>query len=168
MPRKRKDAQESEVEGAKPERKARKRRKPAAEPEPAARDDAILTAEPSEPPQAAQAEGEPTAPEPQAAAEPEPGGPEAAEPEVEPTRVHDLLREFAGVLSLFAWQRLGLMMDMHTGKVHRNLSDARVAIDVFGYIVEQISGDLPEEHRRALRSTLADLRINFVEQSKRL
>ena len=96
----------------------------------------------------------------------EPAAEEVEEPDAVPASVHDLLREFATVLSLFAWQRLGLTMDPLTGNIQRDLSDARIAIDAVAYMVEQIGDNVPQEQKRALRDTLADLRVNFVEQSK--
>ncbi len=92
---------------------------------------------------------------------------EGEQAEVAPASVYDILREFATVLSLFAWQRLGLMMDPQTGKIHRDMAQAQVAIDAVAYLVEQVRDKVGEEQRRALEATLADLRINFVQQSKR-
>lgn len=112
-----------------------------------------------------EAGGEKEAPETEAAQET--AAEKGEEAEAAAANVYDLLREFATVLSLFAWQRLGLMMDPQTGKIHRDMAQARIAIDVVGYLVEQIRDTIGDDQRRALEATLADLRINFVQQSKR-
>lgn len=88
--------------------------------------------------------------------------------ESEPATVYDILVQFASILTLFAWQRLGLVVDPFTGKIQRDLSQARVAIDTLAGLVDQIGDHVIPEQQRAFRATLADLRINFVEQSKAL
>ena len=189
MPKKPEGEEKPQEKSKKAPRRTSKRRAASGESKKARQKKSTKAKKPAEPVTVEESPAEAVEEQPQAAPEPEPAEEwlpeeqraapeaeasqeavteEAEEPEAAPTSVHDLLREFAIVLGLFAWQRLGLMMDPGTGKIHRDLSQARIAIDTVAYLVQQIGDDIPEDQKRALRATLADLRINFVEQSKML
>ena len=71
-----------------------------------------------------------------------------------------VLDQFAGV----AWQKLGLQPDMVTGKIESDLAQARVAIDVVGYIASQLETQLDEEDKKHLHSLVRDLKINYVQK----
>jgi len=75
-----------------------------------------------------------------------------------------------GLLASDAWQRLGLIANPTTGKVEKDLEQARVGIDCVAALISVIDtgeSKLPESLRGDLRRVLSDLRINFVEQSQR-
>jgi len=75
-----------------------------------------------------------------------------------------------GLIASDAWQRLGLIADPSTGKVVKDLKQARFSIDCVAALVgviDQSESELPAELRRDLQRALADLRLNFVEQSRR-
>ncbi len=65
------------------------------------------------------------------------------------------------------WQNLGLVPNQVTGKVEANLPDARLAIDGYGALLSVLSPRLDEVARREMQTALSNLRINFMEQSKR-
>lgn len=65
------------------------------------------------------------------------------------------------------WQNLGLVPNQVTGKVEANLPDARLAIDGYGALLSVLSPRLEEVARREMQTALSNLRINFMEQSKR-
>ncbi|HEX5324960.1 MAG TPA: DUF1844 domain-containing protein [Capsulimonadaceae bacterium] len=75
-----------------------------------------------------------------------------------------------GLLATDAWQRLGLIANPVTGKVEKDLGQARVGIDCVSALITVIDvpeSNLPESLRGDLRRVLSDLRVNFVEQSRR-
>lgn len=75
-----------------------------------------------------------------------------------------------GLLASDAWARLGLIANPATGKVEKDLAQARVAIDCVSAligVVDTQESTLPDSLRSDLRRVLSDLKINFVEQSKR-
>ena len=69
-----------------------------------------------------------------------------------------------------AFQRMGLVADPSTGKAKADLAQARLAIDCVAALVGVIDTPeraLPDDARREIRRILNDLRLNFLEQSKR-
>jgi hypothetical protein len=75
-----------------------------------------------------------------------------------------------GLLASDAWQRLGLIANPMTGKAEKDLAQARVGIDCVASLISVIDvaeSNLPESLRNDLRRVLSDLRVNFVEQSRR-
>lgn len=77
----------------------------------------------------------------------------------------ELLRWIVGVLSGSAWQNLGLVPHPTSKKVVRNLDDARLAIDAVASLIDHLKPRVDENERRDLDTLLANLRLNFVEQS---
>lgn len=83
---------------------------------------------------------------------------------------YGLVTYVIGLLASDAWARMGLIANPATGKVEKDLVQARVAIDCAAALVGVVDipeSKLPESLRGDLRRVLSDLRINFVEQSKR-
>lgn len=83
---------------------------------------------------------------------------------------YGLVTYVIGLLASDAWARMGLIANPTTGKVEKDTPQARVAIDCVAALIGVIDtpeGKLPDSLRADLRRVLSDLRINFVEQSKR-
>jgi hypothetical protein len=78
--------------------------------------------------------------------------------------IYDHLAILLDQLSGVAWQKLGLQPDMITGKIEPDLAQARVAIDVVGYIASQLESQLDEEDKKHLHSLVRDLKINYVQK----
>ncbi|MCC6445513.1 MAG: DUF1844 domain-containing protein [Armatimonadetes bacterium] len=99
------------------------------------------------------------------------GEPEGAEPEGEddktPIDVFSLLQWMIGMLHQHAWQTMGLMPSPATGKIERDLSQTKVAIDCAAYMINQVMPFSPPQAQKELRALLSDLQINFVSQSQR-
>lgn len=81
--------------------------------------------------------------------------------------VHTILAMFLGELRNLAWIRMGLVANPLSGVVERDLGQAKVAIDTAAFIAAQLEPVVPAEERLPLRALVSDLRLNFVEQSKR-
>ena len=78
--------------------------------------------------------------------------------------IYDHLAIVLDQLSAVAWQKLGLQPDMVTGKIEPDLAQARVAIDVVGYLSSQLESQLDEADKKHLHSLVRDLKINYVQQ----
>lgn len=69
-------------------------------------------------------------------------------------------------LASVAWQKMGLQSDPLTGKIEKDLSQARVAVDAVADLVRHLEPVLDEDDRRSVQNMLRDLRVNFVQHSK--
>src|SRR5579884_1785138 len=90
--------------------------------------------------------------------------------ESDPLGSYGLVTYVIGLLAADAWQKMGLIANPSTGKVEKDTDQARVAIDCVAAligVIDKPEANLPEQLRGDLKRVLSDLRINFVEQSKR-
>lgn len=80
----------------------------------------------------------------------------------------DTLR-FLDLIGLFGTQAmiaLGKLANPMTGKAEKSLPAARLFIDSLEMIEHKTRGNLNADEEKALRTTLTDLRLMFVEESK--
>lgn len=85
-----------------------------------------------------------------------------------PLRNLTVLNVINFVLSLlieYAWQKMGLLANPVTGKIERNIEEARFAIDTIAILLEHVKPRLDGREYDQLRQTLTTLRINYVEQA---
>jgi hypothetical protein len=64
-----------------------------------------------------------------------------------------------------AMQQMGKIASPLTGKVERNLEQARFSIDTLAMLREKTRGNLSDDLARLLDSTLLNLRMNYVEEA---
>jgi uncharacterized membrane-anchored protein len=88
----------------------------------------------------------------------------AAEPK--PIDVYDVIMVMVDNMAAIAWQKLGLQPDLITGKVEKDLVQAKTAIDLTTHLASFIEPRLDEEDKRRMHSLVRDLRINYVDKSK--
>lgn len=81
-----------------------------------------------------------------------------------PTDVRALLSMTVAMLAESAWVKLGLRADPLTGKIERDLEQARLAIDCLSDLTARLSPSQDEATRREFQNLLTDLRLNFVRQ----
>ena len=77
---------------------------------------------------------------------------------------------FVNLILIFqgaAMQQMGKIINPLTGKVERNLEQARFSIDTLAMLKEKTKGNLSADLERLLDSTLLNLRMNFVDESAR-
>ena len=86
--------------------------------------------------------------------------------EAQPIDVWGLLNYCLLLLHSHAWQTMGLMPMPGTGKVNKDLEQARVAIDAAASLANQLEAKLSGQQLRDLRTMISDLRLNFVNQQK--
>jgi len=79
--------------------------------------------------------------------------------------VQGVLRFSIEMLSTRAWSCMGLTPNPMTGKMERDLEEARRAIDVLGALAPHAEVGAEPQEKRDLRNMLADLRVNFLRQS---
>lgn len=79
--------------------------------------------------------------------------------------VANILRMSAGMLNERAWAGMGLVPDPLTGKIEKDLPEARRAIDILADLVKHLEQDATAEERREIQTMLTNLRLNYVRQS---
>ena len=76
---------------------------------------------------------------------------------------------FYDIVSLFGsivLQRLGKVVNPLSGKVEKNLDEARVFIDMLSILEEKTKGNLTKDEENFLTSTITNLRLNYIEEVK--
>ncbi len=76
---------------------------------------------------------------------------------------HHLITMFATL----AYQQLGKLVNPISGKMERDLRQARVTIDMLEMIRGKTSGNLTGDEERLLDSILMELQMNYVDESVR-
>jgi hypothetical protein len=84
----------------------------------------------------------------------------------EPVSVYQIITAMTDQMAALAWQKLGLQPDLFTGKIEKNLEEAKVAIDLASHLASFIEPKLEEEDRRELHNLIRNLRLNYVEKSR--
>jgi len=93
-------------------------------------------------------------------------GAEREEEGVGQADVYSLIQWIILMLSESAWQWMGLHMNPATKKLDKDLAQAKIAIDSVVYLTDRIAPHVSEEQRKAYRSLVSDLQVNFVQQSR--
>jgi len=79
--------------------------------------------------------------------------------------VYAILRISIAQLASIAWQMMGLQPDPFTNQVHKDIVQARIAIDAAEALVDQLKTHLGGQQARDYQTLLTDLRLNFVSHS---
>ena len=66
-----------------------------------------------------------------------------------------------------AMQQLGKVISPISGKVERDLELAKATIDMLTMLEEKTKGNLSEDEGKLLSHVLYELRLNYVEESKK-
>ncbi len=74
---------------------------------------------------------------------------------------------YIATLGTMGWQALGKLPNPMNGKIEINLLQAKEVIDLLEILDEKTKGNLTSEEDNVLKSTLANLRINYVEEIKK-
>jgi len=74
---------------------------------------------------------------------------------------------FLGLIHSFqaaAMQQMGKTPNPFTGKIERDLSQAKLSIDMLEMLEERTGGNLTSEESRFLKHVLTELRLNYVAE----
>jgi hypothetical protein len=66
-----------------------------------------------------------------------------------------------------AWQQMGKVPSMISGKVERNLEMAKHSIDLIGMLEEKTRGNLSDDEAKLLGHVLFELRLNYVDEVRK-
>jgi hypothetical protein len=76
------------------------------------------------------------------------------------------LRFYIDTLQGLAWIKMGLVAAPGSGKIEKDLPQAKVAIDAIGDLAVRLDPFADESERREMQTALSNLRINFVQKSQ--
>ncbi len=71
---------------------------------------------------------------------------------------------YVAIMGQSAMMQMGKIINPATGKIERDLAQAKFTIDVLGMLEEKTRGNLTKDESELLRTTLANLRLNYVEE----
>ncbi len=86
--------------------------------------------------------------------------------EATPLDAYQFIAVMMEQLSAIAWQKMGLQPDLATGKIHKDLTQCKAAIDATTALAAIIEPQLDENDKRQMQNLVRDLRMNFVEHSQ--
>jgi hypothetical protein len=66
-----------------------------------------------------------------------------------------------------AWQQMGKVKSIVTGKIERNTEMAKHSIDMLGMLKEKTRGNLTDDESRYLEHVLYELRMNYLDEIKK-
>ena len=78
-----------------------------------------------------------------------------------------LFTHLVAMFETLALQQLGKLVSPITGKVERDLRQARITIDMLVMIREKTAGNLQPEEQRIINAVLTELQMNYLDESKR-
>src|SRR3954470_7406579 len=84
----------------------------------------------------------------------------------EPIDIYAVLAVMIDQMSAIAWQKLGLQPDWGTGRIEKDIDQAKVAIDITTHLSTFIEPQLEEEDKRRIHGLIRDLRLNYVQKSQ--
>lgn len=79
---------------------------------------------------------------------------------------YSLIGLFIGLLSVKAWETMGLRVKPGTDRIEKDFDQSRTAIDTIDFLVQKLKSHVPESDRSRLESLVADLKLNFVRVSQ--
>jgi hypothetical protein len=66
-----------------------------------------------------------------------------------------------------AWQQLGKVPSMISGKIERDIEMAKHSIDMLGMLEAKTKGNLTENENKYLQHVLYELRLNYLDEAKK-
>ena len=70
-------------------------------------------------------------------------------------------------LQTAAMQQMGKIVSPVTGKIERDLTMAQTTIDILGMLEKKMKGNLSPEEDKFISQSLHELRMNYVDESKK-
>ena len=78
-----------------------------------------------------------------------------------------LFHQLLAMFQALALQQLGKLMNPITGKVERDLHQAKITIDMINMIQKKTEGNLADREKMMINNILLELRMNYVDENNR-
>jgi len=79
-----------------------------------------------------------------------------------------LFHHLVAMFQTLALQQLGKLVNPITGKLERDLQQARITIDMLQMLKDRTAGNLEQSERMILDKALLELQMNYVDEMKRV
>lgn len=83
-----------------------------------------------------------------------------------PISVYDLIFFSIDQFASVAWQKMGLQPDPMSGKIVKDLEQAKKAIDIVENFIKDMDEKLNEDDKRKLNALISDLKLNYIRQAQ--
>ena len=78
-----------------------------------------------------------------------------------------LFQHLVVMFQTLALQQMGKLTSPITGKVERDLHQAKITVDMLGMIQKKTEGNLAESERKLLDTVLMELQMNYIDETSR-
>ncbi|MCD6310729.1 MAG: DUF1844 domain-containing protein [Candidatus Eremiobacteraeota bacterium] len=82
-----------------------------------------------------------------------------------PRDVFDTLRAMYSLLASQAWIFMGFVMNPVEGKITKDITQARLAIDTIDFMYPRLEPNLDDREKREMKNILDNLKLNFIQVS---
>lgn len=79
----------------------------------------------------------------------------------------EIQAEFSGLIASFymaCMQQLGKIANSMTGKVDKDLTQAKYSIDMLTMLKDKTKGNLTEQEEKMMNQTIATMQMNYVDE----
>ncbi len=83
----------------------------------------------------------------------------------QPIDVNQVIMVMIDQMASIAWQKLGLHNDLITGKLEKDLSQAKIAVDCVAKLADFILPQLDDNDKRQIQTLISNLKVNYVQKS---
>jgi len=88
------------------------------------------------------------------------------EPPHESIDIYQVIAMMVDQMAAIAWIKLGLQPDLVTGRIEKDLTQAKVAIDITTHLSSFVEPNLDDSDKQRIHSLIRDLRLNYVQKSQ--
>ena len=78
-----------------------------------------------------------------------------------------LFQHLVVMFQTLALQQMGKLVSPITGKVERDLHQAKITVDMLGMIQNRTEGNLDENEKRILDTVMMELQMNYIDETAR-
>jgi hypothetical protein len=78
-----------------------------------------------------------------------------------------LFQHLVVMLQTLAFSQMGKLSSPVTGKMERELHQAKITVDMLAMLQNKTEGNLDEEEKRFLDTVMMELRMNYVDETAR-
>lgn len=82
-----------------------------------------------------------------------------------PVNVYEFLAVMVDQVAAIAWQKMGLQPDFVTGKIEKDMTQCKAAVDAVAALAQIVDPQLDDNDKRQMQNLVRDLRMNFVEHN---